>query len=152
MSKSQKKLKWHPVICRAIRKRAVIQFNYHGTQRSVEPQSHGISSAKNEVIRGVQTNPRDPSGKQIEGKFYKVSEMTDLKETGESFSKPGPHFNPNDKVGANPMAQVRPKDKRVINILNRFRTAKSKRSIGTSGCWSSFPVWARTSIRKRDKF
>ena len=97
MSKSQKKLKWHPVICRAIRKKAVIQFNYHGTQRSVEPQSHGISSAKNEVIRGVQTNPFDPSGKQIEGKFYKVSEMTDLKETGESFSKPGPHFNPNDR-------------------------------------------------------
>jgi hypothetical protein len=149
MSKSQKKLKWHPVICRAIRKKAVIQFDYHGTQRSVKPQSHGISSAKNEVIRGVQTNPRDPSGKQIEGKFYKVSEMTDLKETGESFSKPGPHFNPNDrgmiyvhcslarqlwKVGANPMAQVRPKDKRVINILNRFPTAKSKRSIRTSGC------------------
>jgi len=53
----------------------VIQFDYHGTARTVEPQSHGISSAKNEVIRGVQTNPSSPSGKQIEGEFYKVSEM-----------------------------------------------------------------------------
>ena len=97
MSKSQKKLKRQPVICRAIRKKAVIQFDYHGTARTVEPQSHGISWAKNEVIRGIQTNPRSPSGKLIEGKLYKVSEMTDLKETGDSFSQPGPHFNPNDR-------------------------------------------------------
>ena len=97
MSKSQKKLKRQPVICRAIRKKAVIQFDYHGTARTVEPQSHGINWAKNEVIRGIQTNPRSPSGKLIEGKLYKVSEMTDLKETGESFSQPGPHFNPNDR-------------------------------------------------------
>ena len=74
MSKSQKKLKWHPVICNAIRKKAVIHFDYHGTARTVAPQSHGISSAKNEVIRGVQTNPRDPSGRQIEGRFYKVAD------------------------------------------------------------------------------
>src|SRR5262245_3728393 len=97
MSKSQKKLKWHPIICRAIRKKTVIQFDYHGTVGTVEPQAHGISSAENEVIRGVQTNPRGPSGKQIEGRFNKVSKMTDLKERGESFSQPGPHFNPNDR-------------------------------------------------------
>src|SRR5262249_14397947 len=40
------------------------------------------------------------------------------------------------------MAQIRLKDKRVMNAPNRFPTAKSKRSIRTSGCWSSFPVWA----------
>ena len=97
MTKSQKKLKLNETICKAIKKKAVIQFNYHGTIRAVEPQSHGISSARNEVIRGVQTNPRDPSGKSIEGKLYDVSKMSTPRETGENFSKPGPHFNPNDK-------------------------------------------------------
>jgi hypothetical protein len=97
MSRSQKKLKLSKAICRAIRKKAVIQFEYHGKVRTVEPQSHGISSAQNEVIRGVQTNPRDPYGKSIEGKLYGVSKMSGLKETGENFPKPGPHFNPNDK-------------------------------------------------------
>jgi hypothetical protein len=97
MSRSQKKLKWKEAICKAIRKKSVIQFVYHGTVRTVEPQSHGISSAQNEVIRGVQTNPLDPYGKSIEGKLYDVSKMSELKETGENFSRPGPHFNPNDK-------------------------------------------------------
>jgi hypothetical protein len=97
MSKSQKKLKLNEAICQAIRKKAVIRFHYHGTVRTVEPQSHGISSAQNEVTRAVQTNPRDPYGKSIEGKLYDVSKMSELTETGENFSKPGPHFNPNDR-------------------------------------------------------
>jgi hypothetical protein len=99
MSKSQKKLKWHPIICKAIEKKAVIQFKYREDRkdRIVEPQAHGISSLGNEVIRAVQTYPRGPSGKSIEGKLYIVSLMSDLKETGETFSTPGQHFNPNDK-------------------------------------------------------
>jgi hypothetical protein len=92
------KVNWHPVICKAIKKKAVIQFRYREELRKVEPQSHGISSAGNEIIRGVQTYPRDASGKTIEGKLYIVSRMADLKETGEAFSKPGPHFNPDDKA------------------------------------------------------
>jgi hypothetical protein len=100
MRKSQMKptkLKRHPIICRAIKKKSVIQFRYREKFRTVEPQSHGISSAGNEVIRGVQIYPRDPSGKSIEGKLYTIFGMSDLKETDETFSGPGPHFNPNDK-------------------------------------------------------
>lgn len=97
MSKSPKQLKLNKAICKAIQKKAVIQFDYHGTVRTVEPQSHGISSAQNEVIRGVQTNPPAAYGKSIEGKLYDVSKMSGLKETGKHFSEPGPHFNPNDR-------------------------------------------------------
>jgi hypothetical protein len=96
-STSQTKLKRHPVICEAIKKKAVIQFTYSQQVRTVEPQSHGISSAGNEVIRGVQTYPRDPFGTSIEGKLYTVSLMSGLRQTGETFSRPGLHFNPNDK-------------------------------------------------------
>ena len=97
LRESKNKLKWNSVICEAIRKKAVIQFDYHGITRAVEPQSHGISTAGNEVIRGIQINPRSTSGKPIEGRLYMVSEMSDLKQTNETFLTPGPHFNPNDK-------------------------------------------------------
>ena len=97
MSKSPKKLKWNKAICKAIGRKAVIQFEYHGTIRIIEPQSHGINSAGNEVIRAVQTSPRNQSGKPIEGRFFDVSKMSGLKETGERFTNPGPHYNPDDK-------------------------------------------------------
>jgi hypothetical protein len=97
MSKSPKKLKWNKAICKAIGRKAVIQFEYHGTIRIIEPQSHGISSAGTEVIRAVQTSPRNQSGKSIEGRFFDVSKMSGLKETGERFTNPGPHYNPDDK-------------------------------------------------------
>ena len=98
MGQSQKKLKLYPAICKAIRKKAVIQFDYDGTARIVEPQAHGISLAGNEVIRCVQKSPSGPSGKSIEGKLYSASKISDLKNTGQSFLKPGAHFNPDDKA------------------------------------------------------
>lgn len=96
-SNSQRRLKRHPIICGAIKKKAVIQFRYPTGLRAVEPQAHGISSAGNEVIRAVRTYPLSTSGKTIEGKFYTISQMSELKNTGGTFSGPGPHFNPNDK-------------------------------------------------------
>ena len=51
----------------------VIQFDYHGTTRIVEPQAHGISSAGNEIIRGVQNSPYGTFGKPIEGKLYRIA-------------------------------------------------------------------------------
>jgi hypothetical protein len=97
MSKFPKQVKLNKAVCKAIEKKAVIQFEYHGTIRTIEPQSHGISSAGNEVIRAVQTNPRNQTGKSIEGRLFEVSEMLGLKETGEHFINPGPHYNPDDK-------------------------------------------------------
>jgi len=90
-------MKLNPAICNTIKKKAVIQFEYRGIRRTVEPQCHGISSAGNEVIRTVQTNPRSQSGKSIEGKLFEVSKMSGLKETGEHFINPGPNYNPDDK-------------------------------------------------------
>ena len=46
MSKFPKQVKLNKAVCKAIEKKAVIQFEYHGTIRTIEPQSHGISSGK----------------------------------------------------------------------------------------------------------
>ena len=126
MSKSQKP-KWNRTICEAIRKKAVIHFDYPRGPRTVEPQSHGISSAGNEVIRGVQISPRDRSGKSIEGKLYRISEMSELKETGATFSRPGPHFNPNDKAMTYVHCSLsQPKNqRRRASIKRRYAHAES---------------------------
>ena len=97
IAESSMSMKLNPAICKAIKKKAVIQFEYRGIGRTVEPQCHGISSAGNEVIRAVQTNPRSQSGKSIEGKLFEISKMSGLKETGGNFVNPGPHYNPDDK-------------------------------------------------------
>ncbi|WP_243371710.1 hypothetical protein [Geotalea sp. SG265] len=85
------------IICEAIRKRAVLRFIYNGRLRIVEPQCHGISTAGNEVLRGVQTGGESETGATIFGKLFEVARMADLGETGDVFAKPGLGFNPQDK-------------------------------------------------------
>jgi hypothetical protein len=85
-------------ICDAIQKKAVIQFNYEGKPRIVEPQCHGISTAGKEVIRGFQTGGGSRSRRSIAEKLFEVSKITELKETGDTFSHPGPHYNPTDQA------------------------------------------------------
>ena|GEM_PF-5655330 len=56
MSKFPKQVKLNKAVCKAIEKKAVIQFEYHGTIRTIEPQSHGISSGK-----GLRFSQLDPT-------------------------------------------------------------------------------------------
>ncbi len=85
-------------ICEAIKKKAVLQFNYKGSLRIVEPQCHGTSTAGNEVLRGFQTKNYSKPSESPSNKLFEVSKISGLKQTGETFSKPGPHYNPNDKA------------------------------------------------------
>ena len=85
-------------ICEAIKKKAVIQFNYRGSLRIVEPQCHGTSTAGNEVLRGFQTKNYSKLSESPSNKLFDVSKISGLKQTGETFLKPGPHYNPNDKA------------------------------------------------------
>jgi len=85
-------------ICAAIKKKAVIQFNYKGSLRIVEPQCHGTSTAGNEVLRGFQTKNHSKLSESPANKLFEVSKVSGLRQTGKTFSKPGPHYNPNDKA------------------------------------------------------
>jgi hypothetical protein len=88
------------VICKAIKKKAVLQFNYHGTLRIVEPQCHGVSTTGKEVLRGFQVKDRGQPSKPASERLFEVSKISDLKETDKLFLKPGPHYTPNDKAMA----------------------------------------------------
>ena len=85
-------------ICEAIEKRICLRCKYDGITRIIEPQCHGLTRDLTEVVRIVETHPGDQFGKPIEGKLFIVSKMADLSDTDEKFFKPGPHYNPNDKV------------------------------------------------------
>jgi hypothetical protein len=99
ISKSPKERKsWNLALCEAIEKKAVIEFNYKGTQRIVEPQCHGTSTAGNEVLRGFQTKNYGKPSESPSNKLFEVSKISGLKPTGKTFSTPGPHYNPNDKA------------------------------------------------------
>jgi hypothetical protein len=104
-------------ICKAIKKKAVIQFRYHEDLRTVEPQCHGISTAGKEVLRGFQIKNHGKPSESATNRLFEVSKISDLKETGELFLKPGPHYNPNDKA----MAYVH-------CCLEQNKTTKSGRS------------------------
>jgi hypothetical protein len=85
------------VICEAIRKKAVLRFTYEGHPRIVEPQTHGISTAGKEVLRAVQTGGSSESAMTAFGKLFEMAKMSNIEETGETFSGPGAGFNPRDK-------------------------------------------------------
>jgi predicted DNA-binding transcriptional regulator YafY len=85
-------------ICKAIKNKAVIQFNYEGKLRIVEPQCHGISTTGKEVMRGFQTGGDSRSRRSIAEKLFEVARISELKETGDTFSQPGLHYNPNDQA------------------------------------------------------
>jgi hypothetical protein len=99
ISKSPKKRNsWYAPICEAIEKKAVVEFIYNGGLRVVEPQCHGTSTAGNEVLRGFQTKNYSKPGESPANKLFEVSKISGLKPTGKTFSKPGPHYNPDDKA------------------------------------------------------
>ncbi len=85
-------------ICEAISRRAVIQFNYDGGSRTVEPHAHGTRTAGNEVLRVFQTSGVSQSGESVAWKLYTVSNISGLSETGATFSENRPGYNPNDKA------------------------------------------------------
>jgi len=86
------------LICEAIRKRALLQFQYHGLIRVVAPYCHGISTRGVEVLRAVQLRGRSASGGLGFGKLWAVSEMVDPLILDETFSPDDPSYNPNDSA------------------------------------------------------
>lgn len=84
-------------ICEAIEGRDVIQFQYDGGLRIVEPFCYGESSKGNLVLRGFQIDGFSSSGASTGWKLFKKDEMHDISLYGIKFTQIRPHYNPNDK-------------------------------------------------------
>ena len=87
------------LICEAIRRRALLEFRYHGRLRVVAPYCFGVSTRDSDVLRAIQVRGDSASGgARGFGKLWTVSEMVDLKRLDEHFTPDDPHYNPDDSA------------------------------------------------------
>lgn len=71
------------LICDAIRRRALLEFDYDGLHRTVQPYCHGTSTTGRESLRAIQIGGR---GRLIaSGKLWIVAKMINLKVSEQSF-------------------------------------------------------------------
>lgn len=84
------------LICEAIHKRLVLEFDYRGRHRAVEPYCHGTSTRGVEVLRAVQVGGTSASGGFGFGKLWSLADIKELRLTSETFEPDDPRYNPND--------------------------------------------------------
>lgn len=87
------------LICQAIAGRFLIEFDYHGDPRVVEPYACGIGKKSRYQLRGFQAGGRSASNPQLGWRMFSIEEMTALKITETEFSGwEGDRrlYNPND--------------------------------------------------------
>lgn len=85
------------LVCEAIRRRLLIEFEYNGLHRVVAPYCHGISTRNNETLRGVQVHGATRDGRLGFGKFWTISKIRNLRLRDEAFLPNDRNYNPDDK-------------------------------------------------------
>ncbi len=85
-------------ICRAIRERHLLTFDYNGQQRVVAPYCYGISTKDAELLRAIQVRGASSAGGFGVGKLWTVEKMADLRVAAETFTPDDPNYNPNDSA------------------------------------------------------
>ena len=89
-----------PRICEAIRARVVLEFDYDGCHRVVDPYCHGMTAKGFEVVRAVQRAGESRSGGFGYGKLWRVSKISGIRVTRTRFVPDDPNYNPNDSAMA----------------------------------------------------
>src|SRR5262249_28947710 len=85
-------------ICEAIRRRALLEFEYDGLARLVAPYCHGTSARGIEILRAVQVGGESRSGKLGFGKLWSVSKIVDARVSDVAFVPRDPDYNPDDSA------------------------------------------------------
>ena len=98
------------ILQKAIEKRRVVRFWYNGKERIVEPQTYGISTTGNEVLRAYQRGGGSTSGAGPQLKLFEVAKISRLALTDEVFTDARPEHNPQDRAMVEVLATL-PKTK-----------------------------------------
>ena len=85
-------------IISAIRDRAVLEFVYNGQPRIVEPQTYGISTAGQPILRGYQRGGGSSTGYTRGLRLFEVGKMSKVRLTSERFAQARAEHNPNDSA------------------------------------------------------
>ena len=86
------------VICEAIRKRRLLEFEYHGKRRVVAPYCHGVSTRGTEVLRAIQVSGASSSGSMGIGKLWAIADMVALRMLDVPFMANDPKYEPDDSA------------------------------------------------------
>jgi hypothetical protein len=83
-------------ICDAVQGLLVLEFDYEGHHRVVNPYCHGFTRPREETLRAVQVEGASASGRFGFGKLWTVAKIRNLRTTGRTFVPDDPDYNPND--------------------------------------------------------
>ena len=86
------------LICRAIRERRLLIFDYNSQSRVVAPYCYGLSTRDAEVLRAVQVGGASSSGGFGFGKLWTVAQMKAMRLSDETFVANDPNYNPDDSA------------------------------------------------------
>lgn len=82
------------IVCDAIRRRALLEFEYNGRVRVVAPYCHGISTRGTEVLRALEMQ----DGKAGIGKLWALDQMVNARVLAVNFLPNDPNYNPMDSA------------------------------------------------------
>jgi hypothetical protein len=83
-------------ICTAIRRHALLEFEYGGHHRIVAPYCHGFTKRGAEVLRAVQVGGGSRSGGLGFGKLWTVALTSGARVSPETFLPDDPDYHPDD--------------------------------------------------------
>ena len=88
------------LICDAIRRHALLEFDYDGLHRVVQPYCHGTASTGRESLRAIQVGGESRGRLIASGKLWTVAKIINLRISEQTFVPNDPHYNPKDTAMA----------------------------------------------------
>ena len=93
-------------ICSAIEGKLLIELEYHGHVRIVEPHVYGMDHHGVERLRGYQVAGGSRSSAPVDWKMFTVCDISSIRLTGKAFSGPRPDYTRMDPVISQIYAQL----------------------------------------------
>ena len=84
------------IFCDAIERRVLLEFQYKGHLRVVQPYCYGVSTRDNNVLRAVQVRGSSASNQLGIGKLWSTDEILAPRILDETFTPSDPNYNPKD--------------------------------------------------------
>lgn len=95
-----------PEICRAVAGKRLVEFDYDGYHRVVEPHYYGRNRRDNDALSAYQTNWGGKRSAQPDWHMFLVGRMTGISATSATFDQTRPGYNPNDRTMTGYYARV----------------------------------------------
>jgi len=76
----------------------LLEFEYKGHRRIVEPHTYGVTLKGNELLRAYQTDGTSDSGKVPDWRLFSVNKIEKLLIRDDSFSEPRFGYKPGDSA------------------------------------------------------